>query len=100
MHRAFRPALRACAATLILAHLLVIAVAWSPALHEWLHGDATDPHHDCAALVYVGGHLDEVVPTVSAVSSDSPIAWSFLEPGHTATTDNAIFSSERAPPAA
>lgn len=100
MHRVLRPARSACAAALFAAHLLVIAAAWSSAVHEWLHEDATDAHHECAATAYAGGNLDaSVPPPVFAAPPPFLATEGFLDPVVARSVEFGIRSRERAPPA-
>lgn len=49
-------------AALLLAHLCaVLALAASPRLHQWLHGDADRDDHDCAVVLFLHGGTDEAV---------------------------------------
>ncbi len=53
---------------LVLGHLLAIAVAWSPDLHHWMHGDADESGHLCAAAAVLGGQLESANATVSVLA--------------------------------
>ena len=51
----------------LLAHLLALLVlAASPRLHQWLHGDADEADHDCAAVLFSHGGVEQVGGTVAA----------------------------------
>lgn len=97
MSRPLPPALKACAAALILAHLLVLATAGIPAFHEWIHGHS-DAHHECAAMAYLGGQLDQVAPTSGPGATTWRIAGNWFEPAPGIAETATIFSRERAPP--
>ena len=60
-----RPA-RAVAAAMILLFLSILALAASPALHEWLHADAKHVHHHCVITVLAHGQVDAPACDVSA----------------------------------
>jgi hypothetical protein len=49
---------RVLAMTLLLGHFLAIAMAWSPSLHDWLHGDNDEAQHHCAATAMIDGQID------------------------------------------
>jgi len=53
------PARRVLAMTLILGHLLTLAMAGAPSFHRWLHGDADAPDHSCAVVAALGGQIDQ-----------------------------------------
>ncbi len=54
---------------ILLAHLLaVLAMAASPALHEWVHADAHNDDHDCAVVLFTGGGAEAVVVVVLVVA--------------------------------
>jgi hypothetical protein len=57
----------------LFAHLLaVMAMAASPALHEWIHPDSRDADHDCAVVLFTGGGAEAaVVVLVVAVMARS-----------------------------
>ena len=62
-------ALHRATAVLLLVHLLaIVAMAVSPALHEWVHGDADHEDHQCAATLFASGNAADQVgsPTVLA----------------------------------
>ncbi len=64
------PRFRRVLVALLLTHLLVVmAMAASPVLHEWIHGDAHEGDHDCAVVLFTGGGVEAaaVVTLVVAV---------------------------------
>ena len=53
-------------AALVCAHVLaMMALAASPRLHHWVHPDADDDDHDCAAVLCLHGGCDQVPPAVA-----------------------------------
>lgn len=59
------PRLRRVLVAVLLAHLLaVMAMAASPALHEWVHADANDGDHDCAVVLFMAGGAAAAVAVV------------------------------------
>ena len=60
---------RAFTALVFAANLLVLAMAASPDLHQWLHGDADESDHQCAVATAVQGQLDRPPVDVAAVAS-------------------------------
>ena len=59
------PRLRRFLVAVLLAHLLVVmAMAASPALHDWVHTDAGDRGHDCAVVVFLAGGAEATVVVV------------------------------------
>ena len=63
------PRLRRVLVAILLAHLLaVMAMAASPALHEWVHWDANDRDHDCAVVLFMAGGADAAVVVVLVVA--------------------------------
>lgn len=68
MPRVLSSAGRVLALGLILGHLFVVALAWFPSLHHWVHGDSDEPDHHCAVTAMLDGQLDRcTVPPVAAV---------------------------------
>jgi hypothetical protein len=63
---------RAVTAILCASYLLVLAMAASPALHEWLHGDADEADHQCAAVTAALGQLDRPEVDVAAIALPAP----------------------------
>ena len=63
------PRFRRVLVGLLLTHLLaVMAMAASPALHEWMHVDAHDGDHDCAVVLFTGGGAEAAVVVVFVVA--------------------------------
>ena len=59
------PRFRRIVVALLLAHLLaVVAMAASPALHEWVHGDAQDGGHSCAVVLFAAGGVEAAAVVV------------------------------------
>ena len=93
---------RFLAAGLLAAHLLVISMAMAPALHTWLHGDASEPDHQCAVTAMIDGQFDRpeapqmniVRPLFIAEFSD------LVEPVQPLLVRPHPSPGERAPPAA
>ncbi len=90
----------------LLAHLLaVLALAASPGLHHWLHGDAADADdHDCAVVLYLHGGADEAAGPLPApgfivrsVVFSPPVAMATAEFVPTVFAAGAVF--EHGPPA-
>lgn len=50
--------LRVFALSLMVAHLVSVALASSPAFHHWFHGDADNSDHVCAVTSLLDGQLD------------------------------------------
>jgi hypothetical protein len=50
------------AAGLIVLLLVLQALAWSPALHCEVHGDASSPDHFCVVTTLAQGHLSLSTP--------------------------------------
>lgn len=56
------PRFRRVLAAIVLAHLLaVVAMAASPALHEWTHADAHEDGHECAVVLFASGGVEAAV---------------------------------------
>jgi hypothetical protein len=54
---------------ILLAHLLVImALAASPALHEWIHADSHESDHECAVALFTGGGAEVAVVVVFVIT--------------------------------
>lgn len=68
---------RVLTAILFASYLLVLALAASPALHQWLHDDAEEADHQCAAVTAIQGQLDR--PVVQPVVTASPTQF-WIEP--------------------
>jgi hypothetical protein len=54
------------AATLQWASVLVVY----PSLHELIHHDADDEHHDCAVTLFLGGQVDQ--PALDLITLNKP----------------------------
>ena|SRR5664279_5208281 len=68
---------RGIAAVVFAAYLLVLAMAASPALHEWLHDDADEAGHQCAVVTAILGQVDRAVIADVIVASPT-LSW--IEP--------------------
>ena len=73
-----REHLAACATPKIVSLFLVAMLQWAtvlvvcPSLHELIHHDADDEHHDCAVTLFLAGQveqpaIDPIVLTIPAV---------------------------------
>jgi hypothetical protein len=63
------PPVRRFLVALLLAHLLaMVAMAASPALHEWAHAGAHDHDHQCAVTLYAAGGVDGPMIVVFVVA--------------------------------
>ena len=83
------------------AYMFVLAMAASPALHQWLHDDADEANHQCAAVTAMQGQLDR--PTVQPAVVASPTQfWIEPRPAHYALKIASLFlvvrGLEHAPP--
>ena len=62
----------------MLAHVLaLLALSASPRLHHWVHPDADDDDHDCAAVLFLHGGCDQapaavVVPACACAPQEIP----------------------------
>jgi hypothetical protein len=92
---------RAITAVVLASYLLVLAMAASPALHQWLHDDADEADHHCAAVTAIHGQIDRTVdaPTLSALPA---LSWVEPRPVLYAVTIDRLFlvvrGLEHAPP--
>ncbi|OAI43168.1 hypothetical protein AYO41_02665 [Verrucomicrobia bacterium SCGC AG-212-E04] len=50
---------RVITAVMLAAYVLVLAMASCPSLHQWLHDDADEPDHQCAAVTASQGQIDQ-----------------------------------------
>jgi hypothetical protein len=77
----------ACSTPKIVSLFLVAMLQWAtvlgvcPSLHELIHHDADDEHHDCAVTMLLGGQveqpvIDPIVITQPAVVT-VPLDWSY-----------------------
>jgi hypothetical protein len=102
MHPARQLIGRFLAIGLLAAHLAVVALAMSPALHQWLHCDADESDHQCAVTAMIDGQFDrpeaqslEIIrPLVIAETRD------VLNPAQPWPESLHASPGERAPPAA
>jgi hypothetical protein len=58
--------------------LLVQAMAMAPAFHAWVHHDACDPGHECAATLLVSGQVH--CPTTGVETPKDPPVLVLLAP--------------------
>lgn len=63
---------RVVTAILLASYLLVLAMAASPALHQWLHDDADEADHQCAAVTAAHGQMDRPMAEIAVVASPAP----------------------------
>jgi hypothetical protein len=63
---------RVVTAILLASYLLVLAMAASPALHQWLHNDADEADHQCAAVTAAHGQIDRPMAEIAVVASPAP----------------------------
>lgn len=101
MERGLHATKRIWALALIVGHLLAVAMAWSPSLHHWAHGDADEAHHhSCAIAAVLTGQIDQ--PGTTALSAAPPLlAEESLLPFETGRRPQAAIRDsgrERAPP--
>ena len=98
MFRSGRRPLRAFAVGTTLLFLSLLAFAAFPALHQAIHADATDSHHDCAITALAHGQVHAAAADDSAtapnecVQSFSPVTISF------SSTTLRLLPPGRAPP--
>ncbi|HEY8902918.1 MAG TPA: hypothetical protein VIM48_04370 [Chthoniobacterales bacterium] len=90
------------AVAVVAGHLLAVAMALCPALHEWLHHDANESGHHCAATVIINGQLDR--PEVAAVQVTKAQLFvtesGLLDPSQPLRAALRTTPGERAPPLA
>lgn len=66
----------ACAAPKIVSLFLVAMLQWAtvlavcPSLHELIHHDADDEHHDCAVTLFLAGQVEQ--PTLEFIVLSKP----------------------------
>ena len=58
MQRALSSLGQALILALIMGYLCMLAMASSPSLHHWLHGDSDKPDHHCAVTALLDGQFD------------------------------------------
>jgi hypothetical protein len=89
------------AVAVLAGHLLAVAMALCPTLHEWLHHDANESGHHCAAMVIINGQLDR--PDVAAIQiGKAPLFVTedaLLGPSQPLQLATCTSPGERAPPA-
>lgn len=90
------------AIAVLAGHMLAVAMALCPALHEWLHHDANESGHHCAVTVIINGQLDR--PDVAIVQvTKVPLlvtADGLLDPSQPLRVALRTTPGERAPPLA
>ena len=68
MQRALSPVGQALILALIMGYVCMLAMASSPSLHHWLHGDSDEPDHHCAVTALLDGQFNRsTVPPVAVV---------------------------------
>ncbi len=86
---------------LFASYLLVLAMAASPALHQWLHDDADEAEHQCAAVSASLGQIDRPHDSPAVFATPS-VVWFEPRPTHYAVTIVRLFlvvgGLEHAPP--
>ena len=102
MHPARHLIGRFLAAGLLAAHLLVVAMALSPALHHWLHRDADESDHQCAVTAMIDGQFDR--PDAAGPDVIQPLFFAKTcvqpEPSQPLADFSLASPGERAPPRA
>jgi hypothetical protein len=89
---------RVSAAVMTFLFLALLAIAASPALHQAIHPEAKDAHHDCAITALAHGQVDAPTPDISVavpndcVQSSSPVTIPFF------STTLKLLPPARAPP--
>ena len=68
---------RAGSAVAFSAYMAVLAMAACPALHHWLHDDADEADHQCAAVTVIQGQVDRPVAELAGIASAATF---WLEP--------------------
>ena len=58
MQRALSSVGQALILALIMGYVCMLAMASSPSLHHWLHGDSDEPDHHCAVTALLDGQFD------------------------------------------
>src|SRR5271165_5284401 len=99
-HPGARENFGACAAPKIVSLLLVAMLQWAtalvvcPSLHELIHHDADDEHHDCAVTLFLAGQVEQ--PAVDPVVITHPAVISMLlEPCYGTRSCESFFLSCR-----
>jgi hypothetical protein len=90
------------AAAVLAMHLLVVSLAMSPALHDWLHHDADAQDHQCAVTSMLAGFLDQpAAPDPSAALPAPRVEISLVsEPTQPMTGGPTFRHAGRSPPVA
>ena len=98
---------RACAAPKIVALLLVAMLQWGtvlvvcPSLHELVHHDADDEHHDCAVTLLLAGQIEQPAVDPIIITGPTPVQVA-LDQSYDAQSCGSFFLScrilEHAPP--
>ena len=92
---------RAITTLVFASYLLVMAMAASPALHQWLHDDADEADHQCAAVTAIHGQIDRACDSPTLVALPA-LSWVELRPLLYAVTIDRLFlvigGLEHAPP--
>src|SRR5271165_4241600 len=76
-HPGARENFGACAAPKIVSLLLVAMLQWAtvlvvcPSLHELIHHDADDEHHDCAVTLFLAGQVEQ--PAIDPIVITKPV---------------------------
>jgi hypothetical protein len=87
---------------LIVNLLIVVVLAASPQLHQWLHQDAGRSEHECAITVMLSGGSDgSPVPQAFDPGAILPVAHQFLPEMHSRDVAPLFLSAhifEHAPP--
>jgi hypothetical protein len=74
--RGIREDSAACASPKIVALFLVASLQWAtvlvvcPSLHELIHHDADDEHHDCAVTLFLAGQVEQ--PAINPIIITGP----------------------------
>ena len=69
----------ACSARKIVSLFLAAMLQWatvlvvSPNLHELIHHDADDEHHDCAATLFLAGQVEQPSVDPLIITRPSPV---------------------------
>ena len=99
--RHIQRAQQAVTALLFASYLLVLAMAASPALHQWLHDDADESDHQCAVVAAIHGQIDRPIADTAIVAS-TELSWVEPRPALYAVAIERLFLSiqglEHAPP--
>ena len=70
----FKPQRQAVTALLLASLVLLLdAMAACPQLHEWLHADAGQTSHQCAATLFAHGQMDAAAVDISVVAPSAAL---------------------------